>query len=353
MAFVKYTGIEISGISACVPRNTICNIDYPEFFSEKEKKKIIKITGISERRFANDNTTASDLGFQAAKDIITNTGTKKEEIKFLLFLSQTPDYLIPFTGNILQHKLELSKECASMDINAGCSGFIYGLNMAFALQQSLKEGKVLLIIAETMSKILSKKDRSTSLLFGDGGVAILIENSFENTNSYFDLFSDGKGFNSLIIPDGGYRNVVSENSLILNNFEDGSIRNRLNLFMDGGEIFDFTMREIPKSVLSILEKTGISINQIDKYFFHQSNSFIIKQFGRILNIPSEKLILNIERFGNTSGVSIPLAMVTEKEQILKNKSAKLLCSGYGAGLSWANCIINFSPNYISELIEYE
>jgi 3-oxoacyl-[acyl-carrier-protein] synthase-3 len=348
MGYSKFEYINIKSIAGCVPKDIQDTMLYPYLFSDKEKKKFIRATGIRERRIAEHSVTSSDLGYYAAIDIITGSKIDKKDIKSLIFVSQTPDYRIPFTANILQHRLDLDKDCTCIDINAGCSGFVTGLQTAYSIQNSLHNGNVLLIFAETMSKIVSSKDRATSLLFGDGATALLLEKSKTLNLSFFSSFSDGKFAEALQIPDSGYRNITSKNSFQSKLFNDGSERNNMDLFMDGPAVFDFTMREVIPAVKDLNTFAGMEINDFDYIIFHQSNKFIINQFGNQLKIPLEKLVINIDRFGNTSGVSIPLAIVTE----LFNKKANTIhISGYGAGLSWGNAIIKLTDTKIFPLKE--
>lgn len=345
----EFQGVEIEAISACVPKRKILNDSFGELLSPKEYRVFEKTVGILERRWAEESVTASDLGLSAALNLIDKHKINKEDIECLIFLSQTPDYKIPFTSNILQYKLELKKEILCLDINAGCAGFIQGISTAFSIAKSLKKGKVLFIVAETLSKILSIEDRSTAMLFGDGAAAVLISADQSNNKSYLNFFSDGENANAIQIPDGGYRNGITEKSLEIVSDEMGNRKNGLHLSMNGPKVFDFTLREISNSIISLLEKTNIKKEDIDCFLLHQSNQFIIKQIASQLKVEPEKMLLNISNFGNTSGVSIPLLICSHKE--LLNNSQNVLMSGYGSGLNWGNLIINLSKTKIFDIIE--
>lgn len=169
-----FNGIAIEGLASCVPKNIVKNEFFSELLSEKEIRMFEKTVGITERRWANENITASDLGFKAASELFADNSFDKKDIKCIIFVSQTSDFKIPFTSNILQDRLGLSKDILCLDINAGCAGFIQGMSTAYALANSMEDGKVLFIVAETLSKILSHKDRSTSMLFGDAASALII-----------------------------------------------------------------------------------------------------------------------------------------------------------------------------------
>ena len=346
----KFSGTRIEAISACVPKTTVKTTDFSHLLNQKDMRKFEKTTGIRERGHAQSMVTAADLAFYAAQDVLKEIKDKRD-IKGLVFVSQTADYKIPFTSNILQHRLGLHNNLFCLDINAGCAGFVQGLSCAYSLAQSTN-GKIMLIIAETLSKILSNKDKTTATLFGDGAAALLISNNPDDCSlSHFDFFSDGGNFDSIIIPDGGYRNPYSSESLKWHSDNNGNLNQGIHLSMDGQKVFDFTLREIPKSILSILTDTQNTTNTIDYFLMHQSNKFILNQIGRALELPKEKIPINIDRFGNTSGVSIPLIIVTElKDKIQEDK--KIVLTGYGSGLNWGNCILTLKPDLcINDLIE--
>ncbi len=345
-----FEGLEIKAISACVPKNKIGNNSFGDLLSPKEIRVFEKTVGIIERRWADKNTTSSDLGLKAAENLFNKYNIDKNEIDCLIFLSQTPDYKIPFTSNILQYKLGLKQNILCLDINAGCAGFIQGLSTSFAIAKTLKKGKVLFIVAETLSKILSKKDRSTSMLFGDGAAAILIENT-ENLDkkAFFNFFSDGKNADAIQILDGGYRNEITSESLIENQDEKGNTKNNLNLSMDGPRVFDFTLREIGASIELLIKKSEVKKSDIEYFLLHQSNQFIIKQIAVKLEVEPDKMLINISNFGNTSGVSIPLLICSNDEKFSQSKS--VLMSGYGSGLNWGNSILDLSTTKIFPIIE--
>lgn len=347
----EFSGVEIIAVSGCVPKNTIGNSVFENMLTSREIKIFEKTVGIKERRWADKDVTASDLAFIAVEKLFENNKFNKQEIDCLIFLSQTPDYKIPFTSNILQEKLGLKKELLCLDINAGCAGFIQGLSTSFSIAKTLEKGrKVLFIVAETLSKILSEKDRSTTMLFGDGAAAILIVNT-ENleAKSFFNFFSDGANSHAIKINDGGYRNETSLNSFATIIDEKGNEMNKLQLEMDGPKVFDFTLREIAPSIEKLLDYAKINKAEMDYYLLHQSNQFIIKQIATQLNVESEKMLLNINEFGNTSGVSIPLLICSNRDKL--SASDKIIMSGYGSGLNWGNCMLSLSKTIIYQINE--
>mgnify|MGYP001128769445 CR=1 FL=1 len=344
----EFSGVKIEAISACVPKKRKRTEDFSDLLDPKEIRKFNRTTGISERRYVTGDVTATDLGYAAATNLLEEVNDISD-IKALIFVSQTADYKIPFSSNILQSRLKLNQNILCLDINAGCAGFVQGLATSYALAQSIK-GKVLLIVAETLSKILSSKDKTTTTLFGDGASAILIGNDKKNaTKSFFDFYSDGAHYEAIIIPDGGYKNPVNENTL--DSYGKERSAQKLHLRMDGPKVFDFTLREIPKSIEQFLDEINLMTDQVDYFFMHQSNKFIIEQIGRNLQLNKQKIPINIQRFGNTSGVSIPLLIVTTLHNKISEK-LNLILTGYGSGLNWGNSFVEIDGNtIIKELIE--
>ncbi|HEU0137177.1 MAG TPA: ketoacyl-ACP synthase III, partial [Flavobacterium sp.] len=333
-----------------IPKKIVANDFFADLLSGKELRLFEKTVGILERRWAEKGITASDLGFEAATQLFNDYPEAKDDIECLIFLSQTPDYKIPFTSNILQHRLGLKRNMLCLDINAGCAGFVQGLGTAFTMAKTMSKGKVLFIVAETMSKILSNKDRGTTMLFGDGAVALLVENTGnDEAKAHFNYFTDGGNSDAIIIPDGGYRNETTISSFETSEDDKQNVKNKLNLSMDGARVFDFTLREITPGIEELFSKSGVDKSQIDKFLLHQSNQFIIKQIASQLGVASDKMPLNISRFGNTSGVSIPLLMATNHAEIANSEN--LLLSGYGVGLNWANCILQNNRYKTSQTIE--
>jgi len=289
--------------------------------------------------------------YVAASGLLQELGYGADSIDVLIFLSQTPDYIVPPTSSILQNRLGLSKDTACFDINLACSGYVYGLSVAFALATQIGVNRVLLLTGETLSKIISNEDKATAPLFGDGAAATVVEKNAEFGRSYFSLKSDGSGDWALKIPAGAFRNPSSLTTLANKTYEDGSVRNDHQLFMDGIEVFNFTVQEVPADIKRILLASGRAPLDVDYFLFHQSNKFMIDFFSRKLKIPVDRVPSSLKYFGNTSSVSIPLTIVTETRAIFNSKKIAAILSGYGAGLSWGTALIEFRNCRVSELIE--
>ncbi len=352
MAFFKYNKAIISGITSCYPENVIKNISASPVLTEKEAEKIISVTGIRERRFASDNVCASDLSFQAAENLLNGLDIDRNSIDVLIFLSQTPDYLsVPATSCILQDRLGLSTETAAFDVALGCSGLVFALSTAYSYVES-GANRVLLLVGETMSRFTSLQDKSTALLFGDGAAAILIENSKDRSDSYFSLRTNGSGADAIKIPSGGYRDPANSENIKVKRFDDGSLRSGLDVAMDGLKVFDFTMNEVVKNIKSVLSYAEVTIEDVDMFAFHQANMFMLDMFAKKLKIQKKRMPTSIEKYGNTSTVSIPLT-ITDAMQNRTNAIENTIMCGYGAGLSWGSALINLENCKYYDHIEYK
>jgi len=351
MSLLTFDKVGISGMSAIVPKKIIKNKDYKGPLTKEEIQKAIEHTGIRERRFVDEKTYTSDLFFYAADALLNEMNIDRESIDFLICVTQTPDYRQPPNATLLQHRLGLSKKVGAFDINLACAGYVYGLSTAFAYASLPDVKRILLLVGDISSKIISKNDRATSLLFGDGGSATLIEKKNKNNKSFFSLNSDGGGFSSLNIIGGGYRHPSSAKTLEAIKHKDGSIRSEEHLFMNGMEVFKFTMTEVIKDVRRLIEYSHEKIENIDYLVFHQSNKFMTDHFTKKLKLSISKVPYTIEKFGNTSSASIPLTIVSELKKELHKNNKKLILSGYGGGLSWGSNLLNISDCHIVDLLE--
>jgi 3-oxoacyl-[acyl-carrier-protein] synthase-3 len=346
MANLSFTNIGITGLAAAVPKNTIDNYNYTLFFDKEDVKEIVDKVGIKERRFAPDGMCASDLCFAAAEQLISDMAINKEEIDLLIFVSQTPDYKMPATSIILQHRLGLGKHTAAFDISLGCSAFIYGLSVVYGLMQSGGFRKALLLDGETRSRVYSPKDRKTAFLFGDGGIAAIIERNDKFGESFFSLNSDGSLSDLIKMDAGGYRNPSSAETLTEKVVDEhGNIRTDEHGYMNGADVFNFVLSEIPKNFKSVLESSGNTNETIDFNIFHQANDYMNAYLAKKLKLELEKVPSCIAQFGNTSSVSIPLTIASQLQQKLNGHKKMMLC-GFGVGMSWATAQINVQDCYI-------
>lgn len=351
MAILQYTGVGLSAMAAAVPRKIIRNYEYTDYFPAEEVKEVVDKVGVFERRFADEHTCSSDLCFAAAEQLIADHQIDRSEIDLLVFISQTPDYRMPATSVILQHRLGLPGTTIAFDINLGCSAFIYGLSVVYAMMERSGLRKALILDGETRSKVYSPKDRRTAFLFGDAGVAALVERNEKYGSSYFSLNSDGSREGLIKIDGGGYRNPSSAETLkekVVD--EHGNVRNDEQGYMNGADVFNFVIREIPGDIRTLLEYTGLDKDSFDFIVFHQANNFINSHIAKKLKLNPEKIPSTIAKYGNTSSVSVPLTIVSElKGQLQGNR--QLLLSAFGVGMTWATAVVPFVDCKISEIVE--
>lgn len=351
MSVMIFENIAITGIAAAVPRKIVNNREYDHFLSKKEIEFVVKMTGIEQRRFSDPATCASDLCYYAADRLLDEMSIERSSVDLLIFVSQTPDYRTPPTSMIIQHRLKLPKNCAALDINLGCSGFIYGLATAYSYLNNTGLKRALLLNGETKSKAYSTRDKATSLLFGDGATATLIERNEGSEKTYLSLNSDGGRSDLIKMPGGGYRIPSSAETLKDREYEDGSIRNDEQGSMNGPEIFNFTISDVPRDLKKIIEIADVSFDDFDHIIFHQANKFITDHIAKKLKIDQSKVVYSIQKFGNTSSVSIPLTITSELREELRDSSKRILLCGFGVGLSWGSAITVLNKCHISEIVE--
>jgi 3-oxoacyl-[acyl-carrier-protein] synthase-3 len=350
MAFITYKGVGIKAMAACVPSKIIYNKDLGYLIPKEEIEKTINAIGIRERRISDADTCSSDLCFKAAEKLINDNEIDINTIDVLLFMSQTPDYKIPATAPILQNRLGLPNTTAGLDLNLACSGYVYGLSAAYAYASMHGIKRVLLLVGETFTKITSPYDKVNWPLYGDAGTATLVEKG-DYSDSYFELMTDGSGAKAIMIPAGECRNPATVENLKITEKEDGNKRSEHQIYMDGMDVFNFTLRVVPKSIKNMLSAISIQAEDIDYFLFHQANKFMVDFIVKKLKIDTAKVPYCIDRFGNTSSASIPLTMVSELEGKIRENERIVLC-GFGAGLSWGTIYTELKNCAVSPLMEY-
>jgi 3-oxoacyl-[acyl-carrier-protein] synthase III len=351
MGLISFSGVGITGLAAAVPKQVINNYDHDIYFKKEDIKEIIEKIGVKERRFADNDTCSSDLCFAAAENLLNGMNVDRSEIDLLIFISQTPDYRMPATSVLLQNRLKLPTSTITFDINLGCSAFLYGLTVAYSMINSGSVKKVLILDGETRSKVYSQKDRKTGFLFGDAGVAALVESGEKFGKSWFSLNSDGSRESLIKINAGGYRNMSSCETVKEKVVDEyNNIRSDENGYMNGADVFNFVIREIPKDYYRLIEYSGVEIPTIDYFVFHQANSYINGFLAKKLKIPEEKTPSTIAKYGNTSSVSIPLTIVSELRNNLDKHKRLLLC-GFGVGLTWGTAVIDVDGCYIADITD--
>lgn len=350
MANFKIENVSIKGIAACVPSQIIENSESNLFTDKKELFQYIDSTGVQRRRVTDDNICTSDLCFTATEKLLDDLQWDKSEVECLIFVTQTPDYIYPATAGILQHRLGLPTSCMAFDITMSCPGWIYGLSTVSALVSSGKIKKALLLVGETVSKTRSPYD-NLNIITGDAGTSTALVYEEGAPSMFFDLHTDGKDYEAVLIPDGGFRNRTTKDSLELKEGKDGVLRNRLHAHMDGAAIFSFAITMAPKSIKNLMAHFDIKDEDVDYYLLHQANLMITKIIQRKLKTSDSKFFNNITDFGNTSSSAIPLMMVTQVKNNIKHK--KIVACGFGGGLAWGSVYFELADIIRPELIIYD
>ncbi|WP_010676901.1 3-oxoacyl-ACP synthase III family protein [Bacillus timonensis] len=316
----------IKGIEYYLPDRVVKN--------NSENKTVIKV-GIFEKHIAAEDEFASDLAVKAAKKLIERLDINPKNIDYILYCTQSPDYFLPTTACLIQNLLGVKTSAGALDFNLGCSGYVYGLSMAKGLIETGQVKNVLLLTGDTYSKFINPKDRSVELLFGDAGTATFIEASEVKGLEGFAFGTDGSGGNNLIVPVGGLRQRLDEESLIEVTDEYGNTRSKANLYMNGAEVFNFTLREIPRTVNQFLEVNNLNFGDFNKVIFHQANKHMLKYLQKKMKISEGLFSIHLEDCGNTVSSSIPISLKREIDSGKVKDGDHILVVGFGVGFSWA------------------
>lgn len=351
MAKWKIKNIRIAGVSACFPEKVINTADF-EVMTEEDASTFDNTVGIKKRRIADDSVCASDMCQKAAETLMKDLGWEKESVDVLIFESVTGDYRTPPTSCLLQERLGLTENTFCLDMPMGCCGFLYALTVGGNLLSSGSVKRALLLIGDTALRMGSMNDKSRVPLFGDCGSAVAIEYDSSAPDITVEFHTSGKGYQSLMTPHGGFRNPVTPESFIEEDFGNGVRRAPIHTLINGMNVFAFAISKPPRSAEEFMEAEGIDRNSdIDYFLIHQANKMIVDRVVKKLKIPQDKVPYNLEEYGNLGGASIPALMVTRLADQLRIKNQRLLMSSFGLGLSWATATIITSPMVVSE-VEY-
>lgn len=348
MPFFRFKNIKISAISSAVPTEIVKVDSFKDRFGDESVDKFKAMTGICEFRKTKEHQTASDLGFVAAEDIIAKKNLDRNEIGALVFIAHSTDYRRPATACVLHKRLQLSKECAAFDVSLGCSAFVYGVQIICSMMQNSDISKGMLIVGETLTKMVNEQDRSTSMLFGDGASAILFEKTDDNSEISALVRSDGTGYKAIIAPAGGFRNMNASTELM--EWPDGNRRTLYNTNMNGTDVFSFTISDVPVAIKDFMEKTETTVEDYDCFAFHQANKFIHKQLAKKLKIDKTKMPLCLDRYGNTSAPAIPL-LLSDTYGETNGEHVKVMMCGFGVGLSWGVVSADINTDDIYSVLE--
>jgi 3-oxoacyl-[acyl-carrier-protein] synthase-3 len=329
-------GCKIARLEYYLPGKVLTNEELEKLSGRLSAEKLEKKVGIRERFIAGRDETALDLAYKAALKVLE--GYDKNTIDMVILCTQTPDYFLPASACILQDWLGLRTAAGAFDFNLGCSGYIYGLAIAKSFINSGTANTVLFVVSDTLTKFVHEKDYSNRVIFGDGAAASIIEKNDEESIFEFILGTDGKGWGHLIVPYGGLRHRYDPGANAVED-ESGNLRTPNNLYLNGTEIFNFTIKTVPKVVADVLKKNRLEMADIDYFIFHQANKYMIEYLRKKIKIPQEKFFENMLYTGNTSSPTIPIALKESFDQGLVRKDNLVLLCGFGVGHSWGATII--------------
>ncbi len=333
-----------------LPANVISTENLAAEFPEWSVEKIESKTGIRERHIAAPEECSSDLAVAAAQKLFDSGACQPGGIDYVLLCTQSPDYFLPTTACLVQDRLGIPTTAGALDFNLGCSGFVAGLGLAQGLIHTRQAGRVLLLTAETYSKFLHPRDKSVRTIFGDAAAATLVE-AVEGGNQPligpFVYGTDGSGGPNLIVPTGGLRRQRSLETAVESEDEAGNIRSQDNLFMDGAEIFNFTIHTIPKCVQELLSRAHLVLDDIDLFIFHQANQYMLNHLRKRMKIPEERFYIAMRHCGNTVSSTIPIALKRAVEDGTLRSGHRVMVVGFGVGYSWAATLLQWAGRHMS------
>jgi 3-oxoacyl-[acyl-carrier-protein] synthase-3 len=332
----------IRSIAYYLPNGVLTNEQLALEYTGWSSQKIEEKTGIQERHIARETECSSDLATAAGLEVFKMGHCLPTDVDYVLMCTQSPDYFLPTTACLVQERLGLNTYCGAVDINLGCSGYVYGLGLGKGLIETGQAINVLLITADTYSKYIHPGDKSVRTIFGDAAAATLLQAvSSEDTRIGPIVYgTDGRGAGNLIVPTGGLRMASMANAKVKED-ESGNKRTINNLHMKGAEIFTFTLKVVPETVYRLLAKSDKKLEDIDLFLFHQANRYVLDHLKRKLNIPDEKMPVLMAHCGNTVSSSIPILMSDLEQSGRLQKGMCLMLLGFGVGYSWAGSIVTW------------
>lgn len=346
MATAVFEGIKITGMACAVPKEVDKVSDYTDLCGEEYVEKFTATTGVVERRYVHDQQTNCDLCYEAAERLIAHKGYNKESFDGIVLVTQTPDYSIPATSHILHKRLGLSKDCMAMDINLGCSGFVYAVNVVASMVKAGGLKRVLLccgeahLIVDSDEEEMKEEDKANSLLFGDAGSATIIEAGEDTIHTL--LKANGEGYQAILTPGLTARIKINK---------DHFDYDKVKCTMDGGAVFEFAIAKVPRSFKEFFKAFGGTIDDFDYCIFHQANLFMLEHIRKKIKLPKEKMPISMDRYGNTSSASIPLTIADLCQREECPEQIHFIASGFGVGLSWGVADFTMDRKDILPIIE--
>lgn len=355
MRHLKFENKKITGILSVVPQNTVSFDDEVENYNFPPKKslKLKELMGYKQHCLVDEDTTSSDLAVNGLNYLFEKNLIVKNDIDALIVVTQTPDFFIPPTSNVIQGKCGLSNDVICIDINQGCAGFLIGLMQSLLLLDQPGIEKVALVNVDVLSRKTSKKDRNSFPLVGDAASITIVEKSEEVYPIFMNMMMDGSRSDALKIEAGGMFLPSSQESAMLKDIGDGNLRSKDNLRMDGTAIFNFVMTEVGDYLSDLFDYSSINKNSLDYFLFHQPNKFMLEKLADKIEVPREKMPSNVvENYGNSSGVTIPLNICHNLKESILSMDHQVCLSGFGSGLTYAGAILNIGNFEFCDIINY-
>lgn len=354
MAFLKVEKVAIRGISGCVPSQVEENISLPFYSSKAEAEQIIAATGIERRHVSPKDITASDLCLKAAEKLIAELGWEKNSIDLLAFCTQNPDYLDHPNSFVVHEKLGLKESTMCLDFFHGCPGWVFSLSAVSHMISGLGGvRRALLLDGDTLSKIQFANSREERPLFGDAGTATAIEYDEKAAPIYFNIGTKSDDGRAIAAEDGGFRNPFTIESLTkrLKAIEGTLSMEEITSKMDSMDVFSFAITKVPKAIKRLCSEFNIDIENVDNLALHQANKLIIDNIIKRLKVPTEKVLIGLRNYGNTTSASVPMALLSERKEVLSSDFQKTLVCGFGTGLSWGAAYFETNRIICPEIIE--
>ena len=328
----------INAISYYLPEDVLGNDKLEELFPEWSAEKVFAKIGVSKRHIAAKTETAGDMAYKAALRLFEEYSLPPSSIDYILFCTQSPDYYLPTTACILQSKLKIPTNAGALDFNLGCSGYVYGLSLAKGLLAAGIAKNVLLLTGETYSKYINDADKGNRSIFGDAATATIISSTGFARIDEFVLGTDGRGADNLIVRNGCSKHPVSYQKDTADN--GGYFNSPNHLYMNGSEIFNFTIEAVPLLLESVLKRNSKEIADIDFFIFHQANKFMLNTLRKICIIPKDKFYINMEETANTVSSTIPIAIKQVISANVLTANSNIVIAGFGVGYSWGACVLH-------------
>lgn len=353
---LAFRGKRISGLLTVVPRHEQSFVEDMKLFNfpEARSRKLMEVMGYDKHRLVEEGVCVSDLAVAGLQHLFDKGALGRDDFDALILVTQTPDYPMPPTSNVIQGRLQLKDDLFCMDINQGCAGFIVGLMQAFLLLEQPAIRKVVLVNADVVSRKTSPKDRNSYPLIGDAASITVVERDDATGTIHTNIKMDGQRREALMIPAGGMRRPHSEQTAVLQDVGDNNLRAQEHLRMDGSAVFNFVQVEVPPMVTGLLDQAGTNVDAVDWFLFHQPNRFMLQKLADKIGIPHEKVPMNVvEKYGNSSGVTIPMAIVENLKDQLSTRSFQVCLAGFGVGLTWGSMLLQLGPLQFCEMLEFD